>query len=85
VLVGETPRAEARLRVRQGSGVALRRRAVSVAAADDGWDQLVVPFGATDVLAQELASYGPAVVALEPPAVVEAVVRRLRGVLGESA
>ncbi|MGH8969663.1 MAG: hypothetical protein ACRDV1_06905 [Actinomycetes bacterium] len=45
----------------------------------------MVPFGATDVLAQELAAYGPAVVALEPPAVVEAVVRRLRGVLGESA
>jgi proteasome accessory factor B len=83
-LVPDQPRAEATLRARTGAGVALRRRAVRETAGD-GWDELVVPFGDAEVLAQEVAGYGPDVVALEPAEVRDAVVRRLQAVLAEPA
>ena len=81
-LAEDQPRAEARLRARTGAGVALRRRA-SGETPGDGWDELVVPFGDAEVLAQEVAGYGADVVALAPPELRDAVVRRLRAVLGE--
>jgi proteasome accessory factor B len=83
-LATEQPRADARLRVRSGAGFALRRRATTEVPGD-GWDELVVPFGDEEILAEEVASYGPDVVALEPRAVREAVVRRLQAVLDRSA
>ncbi len=84
-LAGDGTRAEARLRVRVGSGVALRRRAVTQTPAADGWDELVVGFGDVDNLAAEVASYGRAVVAVEPVELREAVVGRLRRTLGMPA
>jgi proteasome accessory factor B len=83
-LAEDPPRAEARLRVRAGTGVGLRRRATfeKVGGPDAGWDELIVPFGDTEVLAEEVAGYGPDVQAVEPTALRDAVVRRLRAVLG---
>ncbi len=75
----------ATLRVRTGAGHALRRRATGVEDHDAGWDRLSLPLGDAVGLAEEVVSYGPAVVALEPPEVREAVVRRLRRLAGEPA
>ena len=67
----------ARLRVRSGHGHALRRRASDVRADGDGWDLLDVPLADSEQLADEVVTFGPAVVALEPPDLRAAVVRRL--------
>ena len=67
----------ARLRVRGGHGHALRRRATDVRADDDGWDLLDVPLADPERLADEVVTFGPAVVALEPRDLRDAVVRRL--------
>ena len=82
-LAEDQPRAEATVRARAGAGVALRRRATKETPGD-GWDELVVPFGDTEVFAQEVAGYGADVVALDPPDLRDAVMRRLRAVLGEA-
>jgi proteasome accessory factor B len=87
VLAPEQPRFEATLHVRPGAGVGLRRRASAErpGAAADGWDELVVGFGDPESLATEVTGYGPDVVAIEPPAVRDAVVRRLNAVLGAAS
>jgi proteasome accessory factor B len=85
VFVGNTvpdrPRTPARLRARQGTAQLLRRRAREVVDVGTGWDELVLDVDDPEVLAEELVSYGANVVALEPPELREAVVRRLRSVL----
>jgi proteasome accessory factor B len=75
----------ARIRARQGSGYGLRRRAATTQPSSPGWDVLTVPFADGGVLADEVAGYGPDVVLLEPQAVRERVVARLRAVVGASA
>ena len=74
----------ARLRVRQGSGHTLRRtegtRTERTGAASDGWDELSVPYADLGRLAEQVLWYGADVVALDPPALREAVVERLRAV-----
>ncbi len=67
------------LRVRAGAGRALRRRASSAREADARWSRLEVDFADAEVLADEIAEFGPAVIAVEPAELVDAVVRRLRG------
>ncbi|MFB9376484.1 helix-turn-helix transcriptional regulator [Kineococcus gynurae] len=82
--VGERVSRPARVRLRAGAGLALRRRGRSVAAAEPlpaGWDLLEVEVGDTEPAADELASFGADVVVLDPPDLREAVLRRLRGVL----
>jgi predicted DNA-binding transcriptional regulator YafY len=64
--------------------VALRRRATTEEPAE-GWDELAVPFGDVEVLAEELAGYGPDVVALRPEQLRASVVRRLRAAVAEPA
>ena len=81
-LAEDQPRAEATVRARTGAGVALRRRATAEKLGT-GWDELTVPFGDAEALAQEVAGYGADVVALEPPELRDAVVRRLQAVVGE--
>jgi proteasome accessory factor B len=72
----------ARLRVREGSGHALRRRAQDAQPDGDGWDLVTVPLGDPVGLAEEVVSFGPAVEVLDPPEVREAVIRRLRRLVG---
>jgi proteasome accessory factor B len=81
-LAEDQPRSVARVRVRSGAGVALRRRSTDDTLGD-GWDELVVPFGDTEVLAEELAGYGPDVVAVEPAELQSAVIRRLKAAVAE--
>jgi proteasome accessory factor B len=69
------------VRVRAGSGHALRRRASGTRPDGPGWDVLTVEYGETEFLAEELVMLGPAVVVLGPDPLREAVVRRLRAVL----
>ena len=93
--VPTSPPRMATLRVRDGSGNALRRRARvasdgagangangSNGVAGDGWSSVEVDFRDVDRLADEVAGYGPEVVAVAPTDLTEAVVRRLRGVTG---
>ena len=77
----EGTRGTARVRVRAGAGQLLRRRADAVHDGGDGWHELVLDYDDPEVLAEELVTHGPSVVALEPPVLREAVVRRLRAVL----
>ena len=73
----------ARLRVRQGTGVGLRRRAESVAPLDDrpGWDAVVVE-GPVHELSDEVLTYGADVVVEAPQSLRDDVVARLRAVVG---
>ncbi|MDQ1628117.1 MAG: proteasome accessory factor [Actinomycetota bacterium] len=84
--VRDTVRGKATLRVRPGCGVALRRRSTEQGdgLAQGGWDELRVGFADAETFAEELAAYGPDVVVVEPEAVRDAVVRRLRAVLEAS-
>ena len=71
------------LRVRTGTGVGLRRHAVSVQADDvaEGWDLVTTRFGDLGWFADYAAWFGPDVVVLDPPDLREAVIRHLKGVL----
>jgi proteasome accessory factor B len=71
------------LRVRAGSGVGLRRHAVSVRADDGtpGWDLVTTRFADPGWFADYAASFGPDAIVLDPPDLREAVIRRLKGVL----
>ena len=70
----------ATLRVRAGAGLGLRRTAVAVRSGGDGWDDVQVPFHEVGWYADYLASFGADVIALDPPDLREAVIRRLKGV-----
>jgi proteasome accessory factor B/proteasome accessory factor C len=72
----------ATIRVRDGSGYALRRRATAVVSSStDGWDDVTVSFSSADALAEELVGHGADVVALEPVELRESVVERLQALL----
>jgi hypothetical protein len=82
-LIPDRPQSKAVVRARAGTGQALRRRALEQTSADDtgdaaGWTRLVVPYTDAEVLAEEITSYGPDVVAEEPIELRTAIVRRLR-------
>jgi len=84
-LVPLHPTGEAVLRVRPGACLGLRRRATLTRAAEDGWDELTVPYGDADMLAEEVSGFGPDTVVAGPEDVREAVLRRLRAVLATHA
>ena len=71
------------LRVRAEAGYGLRRHATvdTAAVSPDGWDTINVPFGDLTFFADQVASFGPDVVVLEPPDLRDAVIRRLKGAL----
>jgi proteasome accessory factor B len=74
--------ATAELRVRKGTGVGLRRRAISVVdGSADGWDVVTTSYGDGGWFPDYVASFGADVVVLGPPDLREAVIRRLKGVL----
>jgi proteasome accessory factor B len=66
------------LRVRVGSGLALRRGASRVEHIDDAWDRVETPFAAVDGMAELVTSHGADVVVEEPAELRAAVVARLR-------
>jgi proteasome accessory factor B len=67
------------LRVRPGrcAGLRLRATAVEPAGAPGEWDRVTVRIGELSWLTEELASYGPDVVAVEPADLRAAVIRHL--------
>ncbi len=70
--------------VRQGSAASLRRRArpdTGAASSRTGWDELRFEIGDVDNFADELAGYGPAVIAVHPQDLRDGVRRRLTGAL----
>ena len=76
------PSVRAELRVRQGTGVALRRRADSVTPhAEAGWDVVVVE-GPVHEISDEVLTYGSGVVVEGPESLRDEVVARLRAVAG---
>lgn len=80
----EPQQGDAVIQVRSGAGFFLRRRASSVSpdgADPEHWDLVKLPYRDVEALADELSGYGSAVVALEPPELRAAVVRRLQAVL----
>lgn len=82
----ELPLRTAVVDVRKGRLLALRRRAIQAAAdaqdppaaLDAGDDRIRVPYRDPEILAEELASYGPDALAVAPDGLVAAVARRLR-------
>ncbi|MHB2024609.1 MAG: helix-turn-helix transcriptional regulator [Mycobacteriales bacterium] len=75
------PRASARIRVRPGRAIELRRQAEAVTARSDGYDELVVGYDEPASFAGSLAGYGADVAVLEPPELRQAVIDHLRGLL----
>jgi len=73
----------ATLRVRTGHGHALRRQAAAIRTGADGWDEVDIEFADLADLAEEVVSFGPAVVAERPGELRAAVVSRLRALAAE--
>jgi proteasome accessory factor B len=69
------------LRIRQGTGHGLRRRASSDRPGPNGWDLVEAPFSEAGWYADYIASFGADVVVIEPVDLREAVIRRLKGAL----
>jgi proteasome accessory factor B len=79
------PSVRAELRVRRGTGVALRRRAESVEPhGEPGWDAVVVS-GPVHELSDEVLTYGTDVVVEAPESLRDDVVSRLRAVAAAGA
>lgn len=75
------PGAQARVWVAQGRATALRRAAREVATRTIGdrvGDELAVDVGMHDRLAREIAGYGADAIVLDPPALRDDVIARLR-------
>lgn len=87
----ELPLSTAVVDVRQGRLLALRRRAVEGRGHQgsrrpaDGYDRFFLEYRDPDVLAEELASYGPDALAVEPAGLAAAVQRRLQAAADFSA
>lgn len=80
----EDPTGTARLRVRPGKAIDLRREARQAERADenagdgqDGWDEIAVPFADLGRFAGRLAGYGPDIVVLEPAELKEQLIGHL--------
>jgi proteasome accessory factor B len=77
-------RALARVRIREGAGFPLRRQAATVKPDGDGWDIVELPYWDPQGLGEWLAGFGTDVVALDPPALRDAVLRRAGAVAAGS-
>jgi proteasome accessory factor B len=76
-----SPERAATLRVRKGAAIGLRRGATAIAPGQDGWDTLITRFGDAPWYAEYVASFGPAVVVVDPPDLRDDVINRLKGAL----
>jgi proteasome accessory factor B len=88
-LAPEPTSALARVLVRDGSALPLRRRGTVIVASGDAgdgnWSQVEIGYADPEQLAAELCGYGADVVALSPTELRDAVVRRLEQVLANAA
>ena len=75
----------ARLRVRPGSALGLRRQARGAGESVDGWERLEVAYGRLEAIADEVLAYGADVVVDSPEELRSLVLERLRGVAGAGA
>jgi proteasome accessory factor B len=74
----------ARVRIRDGAGFPLRRQATAVKPDEDGWDIVELRYWDTEGLGEWLAGFGSDVIALDPPELRDAVLRRVRAVASGS-
>jgi proteasome accessory factor B len=81
-MVAPEPRRSATIAVRAGAAPGLRRWATSVTPAEDGWEDLEIPYWRAEELAAELVPYGANVRVREPAELVDALVSRLRAIAG---
>lgn len=76
-------RQSARLLIRRGAANGLRRYAAEAEPADrPGWDRVALDLYGLETLAGHVASFGADVLVCDPPELRDAVIRRLKGVLG---
>jgi proteasome accessory factor B len=75
----------ARVKVRHGRGVGLRRQAVDTVDDGGGWDLVTVPCPDPSRLADEVLGYGIDAVILSPAEAREAITTRLRALAGVDA
>jgi proteasome accessory factor B len=69
------------LRVSSGAGHGIRRYATSVRPDGAGWDLVEAPFSDVGWYSEHLASFGRAVIVVEPTDLREAVITQLKGAL----
>lgn len=84
-MAGERVRDTATVRVRTGTGWALRSEATATRPGPTGWDVLEVGFSDPERLADRVAGFGADAVVEAPEQAREAVVRRLRAAAGAPA
>ncbi len=72
------PAGVAKLHIKSEGGQGLRRRAMSAVPTEDGWDEVMVTYWDEESFADELAQYGPDVVAVDPPEVKDTLMARLK-------
>ena len=73
-----SPASVARIRVRSGRCLGLRKASLATSSAADGWDLVEVAFHDPARLADDVLPYGADAVVVEPQEAVDAVVGRLR-------
>jgi len=82
-MVEDSPdRLTARLLVREGTALGLRRRATSVQPNGGGWDLVELQVSHAERLADEAAGFGADVVIVEPREARKAVIERLHAIQG---
>lgn len=74
-------RRSARVRLRRGRAMGVRRWAVDVTEVDGDWDEAHLHVWDAEWFAASLARFADDVLVLEPPDLREAVIRHLKGVL----
>lgn len=79
-MVEDPERVTAKVLVREGAALGLRRRATSVQPQGGGWDLLELAVADAERLADEAAGFGADVVIVEPAEARKAVLSRLRAV-----
>jgi proteasome accessory factor B len=73
----------ARVRLRHDRAIGLRRQTVDVVDDGDGWDVVTIPCPDPHRLADQVLGYGADAVILSPAEAREAIVGRLRSLVGE--
>jgi proteasome accessory factor B len=76
--------AMARIKIRHDQAIGLRQQTIDIADDGDGWDVVTVPCPDPHRLAEQVLAYGANAVLVSPAEARDAVVRRLKALVGES-